>query len=192
MDWLPKDYKEPTTSNYVKLVKGNTKLRITSEPIMGWEYWTVKEGKRRPNRVRAKEEVPSSAWMDEKNKPKFFWAMGVWNYEVEKSQVWEITQATIRQTLSSLATDENWGNPRNYDLVIEREGEKLDTTYTVKPVPPSTFEHEAELLPVNLEALFTNENPFAKTDEKVGKEIEDADVDIDEILDSVDLETIAE
>ena len=190
MSFLSKDYKEPVTSNYVKLAKGDNKLRIVSDPIMGWEYWTEEKGKRKPNRVRTREEVPSDAWNDEDNRPKFFWAMGAWSYEANKAQLWEVTQATIRKTLTSLFNDENWGDPKNYDLVIERDGDGFDTVYTIKPVPPAKFAHDKKLVTINLEALFTGDDPFGtKKDLKADIEIDvDADIDIDEILGDVALD----
>ena len=61
----------------------------------------------------------------------------------------------------------DWGSPLNYDITVNRSGADLDTTYLVNPNPPTPLDSAVNELfgktPINLDALFTGEDPF-KTD----------------------------
>jgi hypothetical protein len=122
-NWLPPNYEVPKSiGNYLKFDEDTTKFRVMSHPIMGYEYWT---GENKP--VRSKEPfkgVPDDAWLDEgKFKPKHFWAFVVWNYKEAKLQILEITQATIQRAIQDLVTNEDWGDPHQYDLTVTGKGE---------------------------------------------------------------------
>lgn len=162
MSFLPKDYKSPTTNNhYMKIQEGENKFRILSKPIMGWEDWTLDK---KPVRY-ALDKKPSKPLVD--NKPiKHFWAFIVWNYNEEQIQILSITQATIRSCLESLCKDEDWGEPFHYDLKIIKKGEGTNTEYMINPLPKKPIhEYIIECFnakPCNLDAIFTNEDPFAK------------------------------
>jgi hypothetical protein len=103
--------------------------------------------------------------MDFEDKPKQFLAMLVWNYEEKKIQILELTQVGLRKELITLAKDEDWGDPRSYDLKIVRSGEKFDTTYAMTPSPHKKRGEEintaVKQMDVNLEALFDGGDPFA-------------------------------
>ena len=49
------------------------------------------------------------------------------------SSVLELTQAKLRTEIVTLAKDEDWGDPRKYDLKIVRNGEGLETSYAMTP-----------------------------------------------------------
>ena len=89
--------------------------------------------------------------------------MAVWNYETQSVQVWEIRQLTIINALHEISKDSDFGHPTNYDLKVTKQGEKLDTTYQLFPIPsqmtPELQQH-MEHNGVVLEALFHGENPF--------------------------------
>ncbi len=59
-------------------------------------------------------------------------------------------------------------DPREYDLTINRKGQKLDTEYTVQPSPSKPLSADVkaayEAKPINLEALFEGANPFEGAD----------------------------
>jgi hypothetical protein len=66
-----------------------------------------------------------------------------------------------------LIDNSKWGNPKGYDITITRKGTTMnDTEYSVMPNPHSEVSEEIksgfEKLNVNLEALFTGDNPFQK------------------------------
>jgi hypothetical protein len=60
------------------------------------------------------------------------------------------------------------GDPRSYDLTVNRKGAKLDTEYTVQPAPHKDVTSDIKALfdskSVNLEALFDGGNPFEGAD----------------------------
>lgn len=170
MTRLPENYefKENTgTSNYLKVTEDPQEFRILTSPVIWWEYFRTEWDKSVP--VRQKSEfdwIPS----DSKNweKPKEFWAFAVWNHTLGKVQIMEITQQTIKKEILKYAQDdENWGDPKKYDLRISKSGKGKETKYTVTALPKSKFESESDekwafelAKPINLEALFDGSDPF--------------------------------
>src|SRR5690348_6040911 len=82
-------------------------------------------------------------------------------------QVLLIKQQTIMGAIEALIRNPKWGDPRDYDLLIEkaRTGTReRDVEYSVMPEPKAPVEEGiAELarqVPVDLEALFNGEDPF--------------------------------
>ena len=174
-DFLPKDYDIPSTTsgNYFKPQSGDNRLRILDSPIMGGLYWVNAEGEikskdeppakgDKPVRLRMGTKVPDEA----KPTAKHFWALPIFNYATESIEIWEITQSTIQGALKELAQDEDWGNPRDYDVNVTRQGEKLQTEYSVIPKPKSVLKTEpaAEWAKIktklNLDTLYSGGNPF--------------------------------
>ena len=167
--FLPTDYDIPTESNYMKFEKGENQFRILSEPVMGWEWWLDKpEGGRTPKRIRMGEPLPVLSY-DDDNKPKHFWAMIVWNYSAKRVQILEITQKSIQKAITNLQGNAKWGSPYDYDLVVTREGDKLQTEYTVVPDPKSDLKPEIDKAfqdtEIHLENLFEGLDPFKPVEE---------------------------
>lgn len=158
-DFLPPDYEAPSGSgNYMKLLQGENRIRILGKPILGWEGWKDKQ----PHRFRL-EDRPIPTGFDNEM-VKHFWAFVCWDYADESIKVCEITQVSIQKAIESLARDKDWGPPFGYDIKITRRGEKLETEYTVNPVPHSEITQEIKdalvARPVRLEALFDGDDPF--------------------------------
>ena len=161
MSFLPDDYKAPAVSggNYLKFTQGKTNFRIIGSAIVGWLTWQDKQ----PHRSKVK---PTGAFED---KPKHFWAFPVWNHEANCIQICEVTQRGIQNALLELKEDEQWGDPKRYDVTVNREGEGLETSYTVIPRPPAPLSEAIvatikEKLPlIDMEALYKGEDPFAAT-----------------------------
>jgi hypothetical protein len=180
-EFLPEGYKVPKSGggNYTKLVDGANKLRILSAPIMGWVYWNTagKPVRSRepfaelPSDVRYKEEKKTGESKPER--PKHFWAVVVWSYTDKMLQVWECTQGTIQSQITDLISNPDWGDPREYDITINRKGEGFDTEYTVQPSPAKPLnpmtESDYKKANIRLEALFDGGNPFdpARSDEEI-------------------------
>src|ERR1700712_3877831 len=169
-DFLPEGYEVPKSSGggYMKFKLGANKFRILSAPVLGYEYWT--EAKKP---VRAKERwtvIPADADISGKNgwNPKHFWAFVVWNFDTKQVEILEITQATIQTAMEELIHSDEWGDPLGYSITVNRKGEGLETEYSVVPSPAK--ETPADILkayrekPINLEALFTGDNPFVEAD----------------------------
>lgn len=155
-DFLPADYKAPE-GNYFKFQEGENTFRVLTSAIVGYEYFN-KDNKP----VRSKTPFTNTpADIKEDGSIKHFWAFVVYSYRAEKAQILEITQAGIQGALKALVQNPKWGDPKNYDISINRSGSGLDTEYTVMPNPHSAFPSNLVLPTVNLEALFTGADPFA-------------------------------
>lgn len=159
--FLPSGYEAPKSSNfYMKFQEGENKFRILSRPIIGWEDWQDKK----PIRFQMHEKPLKP--IDIKKPIKHFWSMIVWNYNEQEIQILHLTQSTIRKSLESLCADSDWGAPYFYDLKVIKSGEGIETEYVLNPLPhkkldPAIIERFNERR-CNLDALFYNEDPFAK------------------------------
>lgn len=197
-EFLPSDYQIPTASTgYMKFEQGENRFRILGKPIWGNEYWVDKDGNPRdPEQPAQPGDKPVRKRMDERISPenggtlKHFWAMVVWNYNAVnpdntkgRLQILEITQKTIQKAIKKYSQNEKWGHPNGYDIVVDRDGEGLDTEYQVVAEPHSELENKIQeaykTAEINLEALYDGEDPFATTDS------DDDDItmeDVDEAL----------
>ena len=159
--FLPDDYEAPKSSSqgYMKLQDGENRFRILSRPLIGWEDWTLEK---KP--IRFKYNNKPAKPIDPKKAIKHFWTMIVYNYNEEKIQILHITQVSIRKALEKLCRDADWGAPFFYDIKIVKEGQNVDTEYSVNPISPKPVSaHIIEQFkenPCYLEALFDNADPF--------------------------------
>lgn len=189
MDFLPQDYKIPdATTGYMRLQQGKNKFRVVSSAIIGNEFWITKEdGKRSPVRKRMNEQINISE-IEEDEQIKHFWAFIVWNYDTNSLQILELTQKSLQKAIKAYVDNEDYGDPKGYDITITRDGEKLNTEYSVIASPPKPLNQEIKKLvdttPINLEALYEGGDPFAQSQqevvEQVKKEFDSKDIkDID-------------
>lgn len=162
MDFLPKDYKEEEgRSNYLKLTEGEHTFRVLSSALVGYEEWIDKK----PVRY-ALDDLPNEPH-DFDRPPKRFWAFVVWNVDLEKIQILEITQKTIQRQITALVKSKAWSDIFSYDITIIRTGKGLDDTeYTVQPLPPTPLSSEItskfKASNIDLKELLTGGDPFAK------------------------------
>lgn len=168
-DFLPDKYEVPASSGrYMKLQQGENRFRILGSPILGNEYWTEQNGKKSPVRKRMGEKIVTADLEESDGRAiKHFWAMPVWSYRDNSVQILEITQKGLQKAVKELASDEDWGNPRDYDLSVLRQGEGMETEYSVVPKPKKKLEEaalnawkETQADGFNLEALFGGGDPF--------------------------------
>lgn len=151
----------------MKFQDGENRFRILASPILGYEWWeTQKDGSRKPVRVNMTTKIDLST-VEDPDQVKHFWAMPVWNYNEEKVQILEITQKSIQKVIRALARDMDWGSPINYDLVVTKTGQKLETEYTLQPKPAKKLDEGIVKLfqdmKINLDALYKGEDPFNST-----------------------------
>lgn len=169
--FLPVDYKVPTASgDYIKLPKGapTKKMRILTAPVLGYEYFNTQNKPVRSITMPAS--IPADLGINKStgqpNAINHFWAMVVWDYDDKKIAIWSITQKTIQTAIMNLFLDEDWGDARDFDIKVTRTDANDKVTYAVIPgnKKPITIDiHEVwENTPVNLQALFTGQNPFDK------------------------------
>ena len=112
-DFLPEGYETPeANANYMKFEEGENKFRVLSSPIIGWLDWKDKK----PMRFKMKDKP--SAPIDPSKPIKHFWAMVVYNYQKGTVQVLEITHNSIQKAIESYSSDEDYGHPSGYDIVV--------------------------------------------------------------------------
>ena len=159
--FLPTDYNLPngTWWSYFKAIEDKQKIRILSSAIT-WRVDRDKTGERpRPIRTIEKQK---KIW---ENEPKHFWACVVYNYTTGTIQIWEITQKSIQSQLKALIDGERW-NPQDYDIVIWKTGQNMETKYFISTTPDWKKDLPVEITDLRansriyLEALFVNEDPF--------------------------------
>ena len=182
-NFLPEGYQPPVSGGgFMKLQDGVNLIRIMSSAIIGYEYWT------RDNKpVRLKEmpkETPDEIKTGDDGEPskiKHFWAFVVYNYATEAIEILQLTQVSIMKAIRDYAQDEDWGNPKGYDIKITRSGQKLDTEYIVSAKPAKELDKEVvkkfEAKKINLEALYEGKNPFeaSKRDNRLDVSLDDID-----------------
>jgi hypothetical protein len=134
----------------------------------GWEYWISVPGKdkRQPVRKRKFEDINPNDYQvnsqtGELDKARHFWMLPVYSYRAQRIQILEITQVTIQDEMHGLLRDEDWGDPRGYDLVVAKTGEgKMGTKYNVKPKPHKELDKGIlklyEDMTINIESVFDN------------------------------------
>lgn len=192
-DFFKKDenYSIPSTSGYMRFEEGENRFRILGSfaegtAIMGMEYWKTIDGKRKPIRVKPGVSVPVSELemntFGELDRPRYFWALPVWNYQEKRVQILEITQKTILSYIKKQAENPKWGDPREYDFTVTRGKENGKTVYTVTNDPkeelPSEIMEQYLAMSINLNALYEGKDPFeAQTDketEEMNEEVHQA------------------
>lgn len=156
------NYQVPSTSNYLKLTEGSHKFRVLSSAVVGFEYFNTNN---KPVRSKVMfEDIPDD--MKEDGRVLHFWSFCVWNYDAKRVQILEITQKSIMNQMKNYIDNPDWGNPKTYDITINRKGTtKNDTEYTVMPSPHKPIDKDIidtyQKLNVKLDALFENKDPFA-------------------------------
>jgi len=173
MTFLPKDYKEPVTNNYMKFADGTNTFRVLSSAIIGMEFWKdIKKDDgtigRTPVRRRMDEAILNEEIGTKKDNspdfPKHFWAFVVYNWNDDAIQILEITQVRIRKAIKALIDNPKWGDPKEYNIVVTRSGEGFETEYNTQPEPkeklPEEITKRYEAMNINLEALFSGDDPF--------------------------------
>ena len=151
-DFIPNDVVSGGAARYLKFKQGDNKIRIISNPIVGWLEWVDKK----PVRTTIDNEPEAN---DEDNKPKKFMALAVIDREDDdKVKILEITQQSVIKAIRALTANPDWGKPFSYDLTVTKTGEDLKTKYVVTPSPKKPLSKdaikEAQETPCNLDNLF--------------------------------------
>ena len=135
--------------------------------VMGWESWAEDaEGNQHPERREYNHDgYDELTEIDRDGKPKHFWLFQIYHIDSKEPQLWSITQRTIQRQIRQFVENPNWGNPRNYNLAVTREGEGLQTKYSVVAEPP--IEPPSDLMveamkeaKIDCREIFRGENPF--------------------------------
>ena len=183
LNFLPEDYKPPsTTGGWLQPEAGEThKIRIMatmSNPAQGvlcWEAWANKQPLRQPYSTKG---FDICQGYDDNKKPKHSWIFQVYHYDSESAMIWAVPQRGIQEELRAYTMDSDWGDPRNYDLKISREGTALDTKWRLvtgsnKSAPSEKMFGIMEEARIDVSQVFAKDgfgdNPFgaltSKTDD---------------------------
>ena len=187
-DFFPStdDEPKPVGKYFKPRENGQYLLRILS-PFLPFDLaWKDKKPVRRPVDY---EWLPDDFDAEGKfgpQPPKRAWAAAIWlhNFKPEIGpdkfglaqpasavMVWEITQASIRSALKSLGGDDDWADPRLYDLKLTRSMGKNDlpqygiSTSIPKPLPDVAIAEWDSLTAFgdfDLSRLITGGDPFQK------------------------------
>ena len=158
---LEPTYDVPSTgeSSFMKFVKGENRFRILGTPIMGYQYW---QDDRTPVRIKTAGEAPAG------EKPKHFWQIPVWDGNSIK--VLDVTQSTVQKQLTELDRNSEWGNLTEYDVIVTRSGDGMDTTYTVTPCPKAPLGEETKSAYGEFKKTHEPEKVFESTPTAEGEE----------------------
>jgi len=143
-----------------------TRLRFFGSGLTGYEAWTVDN---KPMRWPLKpEELPANIRQKEGYEPiKRFLAGVVYDYASDDFKILHMTQKTLRDQLMQYYTDEDYGDPTNYDIKISKKGEGIKTEYTLVAAPPKEVKPALQArfddLECDLTRLFDNEDPFGSS-----------------------------
>lgn len=171
--FLPSDYREPE-GNYMSFKDGDNTFRVLSSAVTGFEYWTKDKKPVRSRTMWAT--TPADIGRDEKGKIKpikHFWVFVVYNRQAEKVQVLEITQKSVMSAIKSYVNNKAWGDPKGYDITVNKSGSGFDTEYIVmanphSPAPEVEFD-------INLEAIFEKDGDMfgGKNNNEANREYEE-------------------
>ena len=171
-DFLPEGTTIPKgESNYMRFSKPENKFRVLASAITGYELWVSGKPKRsKENEFTSTdlEKADIDKFTGKKKTPQYFWAFPVFNYQTGKIEILEVTQVTIMRGIEDYLKDEDYGDPKNYDLNVIRDetGDKVE--YRVKAKPPKPLDEGIQVafndMKINLRALYESKDPFSTED----------------------------
>lgn len=136
---------ERPTYTYMKFQSGDNRFRILAEPERGYEAWVGPEGAKKPWRRRSEGELIQAVGSTE-IKAKALWVMPVYNYATSQIEVLNVNQKSIQESLASYRNDEDWGDFTEYDVVVKKTGEGLETRYEVMAKPHKALPEDVQSL----------------------------------------------
>lgn len=171
--FLPAGYELPKPeSKFVQLEEGQNRLRILTPAAIGWEAWIDGEAQRLPGQENPFD-IDQVDEGDYGKKLYHFWSFVVWNFDTKKVMLWQVSQRGILTGLYGLLQTEEWGDPREYNIIVTKTVNKRKTEYKVNGVPPKPLTEEIKKAlassTLTTEALFDerayDNEPVAATDD---------------------------
>ncbi len=178
------DKPKANKDEYLKFEKEGT-YRFRVMGILGDKYnfihgYIAWDNENKPHReafVEGSKGSPKLIEQDRKKEPKYFWEFVVifvsavdkdnnpiYESNIGKPQILRIQQVTIQQGILRLLNDVDWGNPKEYDITINRVGKDMETKYfaNAKPKSPTTPEMLTAVSDarIDLRVLFEGGQPF--------------------------------
>lgn len=163
--FLGKNYSRPSSGgSFFQPEKGNTKVRILTPPVFGYVAWKREGDSKLPVHIRLDEKFDFKP----EQSPKYFWGVLIWNFKENAIQLWVLSKATIISKLETLLENDEYGDPRGYNITVTRKGDGMDTEYDVVPSPKSELAEEIkkamEETKLNPESIFTKKEIIGGTD----------------------------
>ena len=153
---------------------------LDEQPFEFWELWCESaDGERRtirfsedPAPADIEEELQANDLVRGNNKfdgkpetVKEVTSFRMWNYETESVQIASFTQKSIRNKLMAIGTTEDYQPFEEWDVQLSKKKNNDRIEYDLAAVPRKKgFDRDAavaEAKSIKLDALLTNENPFA-------------------------------
>lgn len=114
---------------YVKFWDTPVKLRVLTWITVARSDWD-KSGEKSKEYLTQEKQSPLNPW-DEKNQPKQVRLIWVYNHTEKKVQLWNVSQVSIMKELKRLSKDEDFGDPREYDIKVTKVVSSSKTEYKV-------------------------------------------------------------
>ena len=133
-------YEVPSDNSFFSLKPGKNRLRLVTEPSEVIQHETKTDGKWGTTDCKG----TGCELCTKGLKLRYRFAYIAIDRKDEKLYVLEIGKSIFRQIIA-YATDEEYGDPKQYDLTIDKEGEKLNTQYKVIASPKKSPLTEEEL-----------------------------------------------
>lgn len=102
------------------------------------------------------------------DKIKFAIAVPVYNFETGSVQIMQLTQKTLQNELDDISQMEDYSDITEWDFVMGKEGNGIDTRYSLRPVPRKKGSAQtiaeaweaAESAGFDISRILTGGNPF--------------------------------
>ncbi len=114
---------------FVKIWDTPVKLRVLTWITVARSDWD-KSGEKPKEHLTTEKQEALNPW-DEKNQPKQVRLIGVYNHTEKKVQLWNISQVSVMRELKRLSKDEDFWDPREYDIKITKVVSSSKTEYKV-------------------------------------------------------------
>jgi len=122
-------------NDFMNLEEGENPVRLVTQPYQFYIHWT-KDATGANRKVRCALEDCPLCQAGERATAR--WYVSVINRKTERCAVLEIGPQIFKQVLG-LAKKEKWGNPRKYDVNIERQPKGSQPLYIVSPEPKESI-----------------------------------------------------
>lgn len=130
-------------NDFMKLEEGSNEVRIFTKPYQFYTVWTTDAtGKQR----KIRSAVENCPLVQRGEKPVARWYVGVVNRKTQRTSILEIGPQIFKQILG-LRKKDSWGDPRAYDIDIERQPKGSQPLYIVSPMPkaPLTADEKGQI-----------------------------------------------
>ena len=177
MGFLPDSYEAPAGSNkYMKFKDGNNEFRVLGNSIVGMELWINKKPVRHlMSQPFTRDELEQADTNDDGSvrRPKHFWAFPVIDMVDSTVKVLEVTQKSVQDALRVYVEDSDWGDPKEYNVLVKRGGSGLETSYNVIAKPKKELSPDEKVSwedvkkkGFDVKELFTSGDPFSPVTKK--------------------------